>query len=244
MLKKETRALISRILLKQKILAAGLFMLLLSFAFGANFILDSVARKQTTKITARITIPTVTSQPTETPTPTPFPTVTPTPTILPTFTPTPTPTAFNIAIEGDDVCVTQTQDALNLLKSKAPSHYENVIKYIGVIECVESGSGMSAYMTPPRFKVGKATRDTGTIWYAGTIVHDAHHSKQYNDYLSTHPNESVPTDVWSGAQAERECLDIQYNALQQIGAPQSYLDHVQKSKETEYWNIPEENRWW
>lgn len=103
---------------------------------------------------------------------------------------------------------------------------------------------MYAWEKPPRYQVGKETRNAGTIWYAGTIAHDSCHSKLYIDYLVSNPSNSVPNEVWTGREAEEQCLDVQYDALAKIGADQNTLDYVQNVINTEYWNVDYNNRWW
>lgn len=149
-----------------------------------------------------------------------------------------------ITIKGDDKCRSDTLAALKLVSDKAPAHYATVIKYVGVIECIDKGSGMYAYEAPPRYVVGDVTRNASTMWYAGTIVHDAGHSKLYHDYLDAHPGESVPYEEWGGEESERLCLEVQHDALTKMGADQYILDHVRNSINTQYWNIPYEDRWW
>lgn len=161
--------------------------------------------------------------------------------------PAPQPTAAPtsaIQIKGDAGCKSSTMDALTLLSDSAPTHYTTVTKYIGVIECVQKGSGMFASETPPRFAVGDNERNAGTIWYAGTIAHDAGHSKLYNDYKTAHPGEPVPPDVWTGEAAERICLDAQYDALTKIGGTQVQLDDVRNAITTKYYEVPYSQRWW
>ncbi|MCK9186290.1 S-layer homology domain-containing protein [Candidatus Gracilibacteria bacterium] len=159
---------------------------------------------------------------------------------LPDDVPPPT-----IKIKGNEDCITKTNDALDLLKEKAKTNYDMVVKYVGIIECADTQSGMSVWEDPPRYQVGKATMDAGTIWYAGTIVHDAYHSKLYNDYLAQNPSSTVPTEIYSGKDAEQQCLDIQYEALVDIGAAQHTLDYIKNEAiNTEYWNIDYEDRWW
>lgn len=187
--------------------------------------------------------------PSSTLTPIPKPTLssyaTPTATALPTIIPTPSPTnaiKTQVKVIGDKTCVDQTNQALNLLQYKALDDYDNVVSYIGIIECTEAGSGMYAWEDPPRYKAGKVTRDAGTIWYAGTIVHDAWHSQLYHDYLVDHPASSVPDNIWTGKDAEQKCLEVQYSALQKIGADQTTLDYVKNVINTDYWN--DNNRYW
>lgn len=149
--------------------------------------------------------------------------------------PKPTPPAFStpITIKGDDACRTDTLKALQAIASFAPGHYSIVTRYISIIECVPSGSAMYAYETPPRYAVGDATRNAGAIWYAGTIVHDANHSRLYHEGKE-----------WTGGNAENICLDAQANALAQMGAGQSTIDYVNGMKGDPYWKTPVEDRYW
>ncbi len=150
----------------------------------------------------------------------------------------------SIEIIGNDDCVFKTNQALDLLRNKAKIHYNTIVKYIGIIECTESQSGMHVWEDLPRYQVGKATVDVGTIWYAGTIAHDACHSKQYHDYLFNNPSSSVPSDVYTGRIAEAQCLDVQYDALRKIGATQETLDYITNIMDSEYWNVDYGDRWW
>ena len=118
------------------------------------------------------------------------------------------------------------------------------MKYIGVIECVEQGSGMWAWESPPRYTAGKSTYEADTQWYAGTIAHDAHHSALYHDYQLSHPGQSIPSDIYTGEQAEADCLKVQYDALARMGATASTLDYLKNVITTKYWTGDYANRWW
>ncbi|HUW21108.1 MAG TPA: hypothetical protein VMW41_00395 [Candidatus Bathyarchaeia archaeon] len=193
------------------------------------------------------TVPTPTRITTSTLLPSPSPAKVVIPTAPLTTTPIVKPKSigpFEIQIIGDDDCVAKTNQALNLLEKKADSHYEVVIRYIGAIECVESGSGMFVWQDPPLFKAGKITINEGTIWYAGTIAHDSCHSKQYHDYLLSNSPGSVPSEIYQGRTAESQCLDVQHDALTKIGANQSYIDYIKNVIETEYWDVDYGERWW
>jgi hypothetical protein len=103
---------------------------------------------------------------------------------------------------------------------------------------------MYAYENPPRYVVGDATRNAGTVWFAGTIAHDAGHSKLYHDYLTANPGQPVPNDVWTGEKAEKTCLEAQQDALGKIGGTQAQLDYVSNIINSQYYNIPYDQRWW
>ena len=224
--------------------------------------------KQATDLPLPTNMPTSTPPPTATPTPettpTPLPTAAPTPETTPTPTPYPTPSPFlsvewisslpptypfqdiphEFVIDGDSTCVSETEKALNLLKREVPNHYGIANQYIGEIRCVESGSGMAAWEEPPVFLVGEVTLTAGTIWYAGTIIHDACHSKLYHDYLAMNSVSSTPGEVYSGREAEAQCLAAQLDALRGIGAPSYMLDYVREGIDSEYWEVPYDERYW
>jgi len=149
-----------------------------------------------------------------------------------------------IRFEGDvDInCSLQTVHALDLLDTKSHDDFLTITKYIGVIECRDDWSGMYGWENPPRFRVGKATRDSGVIWYAGAIAHDSCHSRQYNDYAKVHFGETVPLVLFSGEAAEIECINYQYGVLEKIGAPKKMLDYVSNSSSTRYWET--KDVWW
>ena len=140
--------------------------------------------------------------------------------------------------------MSQTERALELLKQRVPSHYGIVNQYVGEIRCVESGSGMAAYWAIPTFLVGKETREAGTSWYAGVIVHDACHSVQYHNYLAIQSVSFVPIEVYTGREAEAQCLASQIDALEDIGAPSHILNYVREIIESEYWDVPYGERYW
>jgi len=151
---------------------------------------------------------------------------------------------FEIEIIGVGDCTSKTNQALDLLRNKARIHYDTIVKYVGIIECTESQSSIHVWEDPPRYQVGKATIDAGTMWYAGTIAHDACHSKQYHDYLFENPSIAVPSEVYVGRNAEAQCLDVQYDALSKMGATQETLYYITDVINSEYWNVEYGNRWW
>ena len=141
-------------------------------------------------------------------------------------------------------CVEQTEGALELLQDSVPGYYDYVNKYIGAVICLESGSGMKANWDPPTAKVGARTRQAGTLWYAGFLVHEACHSEQYHGYLVDHQAERAPHDVYSGRDAEWECIQIQASAFEDMGADPRLIEVVLESINTEYWKIPSGERDW
>ena len=170
-------------------------------------------------------------------------TITPTATITPaistvTMIPVGFPYEYNgIKFEGDvDVnCSLQTVHALDLLDTKAHEDFLLVTKYIGIIECRDVWSAMYPGEDTPRFRVGKVTRNSGTMWYAGAIAHDSCHSRQYHDYEKTHPEKAVPVEIYTGEASENDCIRYQFGVLEKMGAPKKMLDYVANSSSLRHW---------
>jgi hypothetical protein len=154
------------------------------------------------------------------------------------------PLTYKLQIIGDSANTALTNQAIDLLKSKAPESLDFVIKYIAIIEIADQGSGMYVWEMPPRCKIGLKTIEAGTIWYSSVLVHEANHSKQYTEYKSKYPSKKVPEEIYSGHDAESECLDVQYKVLKKLGASKETLDYVKNAINTDYWKVDYKNRWW
>jgi len=150
---------------------------------------------------------------------------------------------YEIPIVGNVDCKIKTIKALELLRNKAKNHFEIVTDHISIIECVDRGSGIR--VQDSSVKIGKITMDAGTIWYAGVLVHESCHSLLYSDYLKNNPQSNyVPSDIYSGRDAEAFCLGLQYYALSLIDHGRYTSDYFVNILKSEYWEIPYEDRWW
>ncbi|MFW5440521.1 MAG: hypothetical protein ACKE5M_07525 [Methylophilaceae bacterium] len=129
-----------------------------------------------------------------------------------------------IKIVGSDKFTTQTESALALLKDLAPTAFDKVQKYIGIIEQGEH-SGMWAKEKPPRYEVNDTTSFFSVTWYAGTIAHDAVHSELYHEYKAKH-GLPVPADIWSGVNSEKFGILHQIGVMKKIRAPKSEIDYL------------------
>ena len=156
--------------------------------------------------------------------------------------PTATPEPEGIQIIGDDAFIAWTQQALSLIETRAPEAYKEVTASIKVIELVGSGSGI--FVAEKRYAVGEETAHAPDydearqlIWYAGTIVHDAHHSALYSRGLQ-----------YTGKDAEVDCLKAQMAALRLLTDDPFFANYVQSlidgadDPANAYWNQP--NRDW
>ena len=146
-----------------------------------------------------------------------------------------------ITIIGNDEFIEKTKAALSLIEKDAVQFYIVITNYVSIIRRAES-SGMRAYDPLPTFKVGIKTAYSSTTWYASAIVHDAHHSKLYNDYVKA-SGKPVPSNVWTGREAENYCLSAQEEFLKAIHAPQATIKHVQKMRNVDYFSPGVKRNW-
>lgn len=142
---------------------------------------------------------------------------------------------YNIEIKGDKNFIIRTENALKFIKENSLYHYKLVIKYIGIIQQIKRNSGMWAEKTPPIFKVGDETSNSDTEWYAGSIVHDAYHSKLYNDYKRKYKDKEVPDNIWMGEKAEIKCQNIQYRFFLKSGASKDRLKYTKDIIKSKWW---------
>lgn len=131
--------------------------------------------------------------------------------------------AYDVSISGLAQFKNQVTSALAILAKKAPQEYQMIKKYIGRIEENER-SGMLAYEEPPVYQLSLQTAFYSLTWCAGTIAHDAYHSKLYHDYKEEH-GEPVPYQQWAGFEAEIECIAYQIATLKKISAPENEIEY-------------------
>lgn len=127
-----------------------------------------------------------------------------------------------IEIVGDERFTQQVRSALSLLAERAPDEFREISRYVGRIRHAER-SGMRAYDEPPTYELADPTAFYSVSWCAGTIAHDAFHSKLYHDYRAEH-GEPVPSDVWTGQRAEQRCNAFQLAVLRKVRAPDREID--------------------
>lgn len=129
---------------------------------------------------------------------------------------------FGFEIQGAPVFVDRTREALTLLEGSTT--FTQVERYISVIKEAEH-SGMRAYGDRPVYEVGFRTWNYSAPWYAGTIAHDGYHSLLYHEAKGADTAEP-PATSWTGADAERKCLDFQARVLSEIKADPALIKYV------------------
>ena len=135
-----------------------------------------------------------------------------------------------IRIRGNKAFIQRVERSLRLLQDKSPDVFQLIQRFAPYIR-QSSRSGMRAYDSPPTFDLSSKTADYSESWCAGSIAHDAYHSKLYHKYLDAHGG-PVPDAEWTGQAKERECIEFHTRVLKDIGAPDfeiSYLSQLDGS---------------
>lgn len=128
-------------------------------------------------------------------------------------------------IRGNNKFQRRTGAALSLLN--ALPEFEIICTHLAVLRQGRR-SGVKAWAERPIFTVGTPTWSHSSIWYAGTIAHDAFHAKLYRDAKKRNPETDPDADIWSGKAAERACLTFQRQVLLTLQADKTVIDHVDK----------------
>ena len=131
----------------------------------------------------------------------------------------------SVEVRGSAAFRARTREALELLRESAL--FGAVRDHIAVIRQGRR-SGMKALAKKPTFTVGVATWTHSAVWYAGAIAHDAYHAKLYRDAKDGHRSREPDSNVWTGTEAEKQCLAFQRQVLLELNADEkiiAYIDH-------------------
>jgi hypothetical protein len=129
-----------------------------------------------------------------------------------------------IRVEGTPAFVARARQALALLH--ATRSFAAVRPYVAVIR-ESPHSGMRADAAEPTYEVGAATWQHSSIWFAGSIAHDGYHSLLYHQARARNHGRRPPRAAWTGAAAERCCLQHQLAALREMNADERLLHYVE-----------------
>lgn len=127
-----------------------------------------------------------------------------------------------IIIRGNKKFIKGTKEALYLLKEKDYLSYKIIIKNINVIQ-QNNETYFDKYINNSIAFINTTSLNSGIIWHASQILHEAYHSKLYNDALEDGKN---PIEVYRGYEAEMYCLTKQIECLKQIQAPKLILEYA------------------
>jgi hypothetical protein len=147
-----------------------------------------------------------------------------------------------LLIEGSESFRAATLAALAVLSHT--SVYAVVVEHLRKIREAPA-SGMRAWGDDPAFEVGRSTWEHSPIWYASAIAHDARHAQLYNDAKAQSSGAEPELALWTGVQAERECLAAQLKVLEELSAPDEWVAYVNQLRvQPEYQDVSYTKRDW
>ncbi len=149
---------------------------------------------------------------------------------------------WGIEVVGPSDFINTTQRALSLLKNS--SYWESHVQLLEKI--VEAEITGVQVQEPVTYGVDEPTWKASDIWYAGTIVHDAHHVKLYQEAVRDHGVENVEYEMWAGVNGETLCLQVQLEVLLELKADSYIISYIQGFIENgpTYQNTPYPDRNW
>ncbi|PYN90604.1 MAG: hypothetical protein DMD87_01410 [Candidatus Rokuibacteriota bacterium] len=92
--------------------------------------------------------------------------------------------------------------------------------------------------------LGQWVTSVSTAYLASGLAHEAHHCRLYWSYREREPRREVPREVFTGEEAERQCLEYQIAVLKQLGETEEVTERVRESIKTGYWNVAWHERTW
>lgn len=140
----------------------------------------------------------------------------------------------SVKIEGTVEFHKNVTKALNILKEKAPTHYERIGKYVTSIEYTpktKTGNTL-AYVQPAKtsgrvFFVKLPSKNEYEInEYAAALIHESRHIEQY------HASPEMFRDI---GLVEHDAVRVEVEALNQIGAPQVYINSLIDLLKSKWW---------
>lgn len=137
------------------------------------------------------------------------------------------PRVDGIALKGSPAFVEKT--ALALAELRRSARHGEIVASLGAIE-EWACSGMHVRLRVPTYRVGSATWNADTQWYASTIAHDARHAQLYFEARRRLGREP-PDEAWMGVPGERLCLQYQIDVLRELGASPARIAYLERLKE-------------
>lgn len=137
----------------------------------------------------------------------------------------------SLKVTGSQDFSANVDKALDLLNDKAPLYARKVKAYLTEIrESDHSGVIVQTGV----FHLGKNTvKAQDTYWLASVIVHDAYHAELYQK-----------GQEYTGKIGEARCIEVQKEALLEMGAPDHYQTHLDQILQSNYWDVPFDQRKW
>lgn len=148
-----------------------------------------------------------------------------------------------IGVRGPQAFCERVVAALRRLESGAPAtfalcrqHFELVIS--------SRHSGVDATARPAIVMLGQWATSVSTPYLASGLAHEAFHCSLYWSHRDSVPLQEVSREVFTGEEAEQQCVEYQIAVLQQLGEPEEVAMRLRESMKTEWWKVPWHERGW
>lgn len=148
---------------------------------------------------------------------------------------------FQIEIIGDQYCKDRVNEALDFMKERSPKFYTKVITYVGVIECTNKNMSYQFAEEIPRVTLADIKFFRTVTQLASTLIHEAHHSELHIQYRVKNKSNDIHADIYSGKQAEEQCVNEEIKFLKEVNAPADEIYYTENKFEIEgeWWENPE-----
>jgi hypothetical protein len=148
-----------------------------------------------------------------------------------------------IEIRGPHDFCDRVAAALRLLSADAPTAFDLCQRHFNLV-IRSRHSGVNVTARPATVMLGQWATSVSTPYLASGLAHEANHCSLYWSYRDAKLTREVPRKVFSGEEAERQCLEYQIAVLKQLGETEEVTERLRESMKTEWWNVPWHERRW
>ena len=148
-----------------------------------------------------------------------------------------------IEVRGPKDFCDRVAAALRVLSTGASAAFDLCQRHFNLV-IRSRHSGVDAKTRPAIVMLGQWVTSVSTAYLASGLAHEAHHCRLYWSYREREPRREVPREVFTGEEAERQCLEYQIAVLKQLGETEEVTECVRESIKTRYWNVAWHERTW
>jgi hypothetical protein len=140
---------------------------------------------------------------------------------------------------------TKINQAIQLLKLKAPAEFETIKSVIGKIRTTQiSGANFNEEIMT--IDIAKVTFDASLEWLASVLVHETNHIKKYKDTGKKFGDAHKMSDKKAALQVmineELECIKLQVIVLEKVGGKKYEIDYL-KSQKGDHFDIDKDGKY-
>jgi len=148
-----------------------------------------------------------------------------------------------IEIRGRQAFCDQVAAALRLLRTEVPEAFALCQRHFDLV-IMSRHSGVDVGMRPAIVMLGEPASTVSMAYLASDLAHEAMHCSLYRSYSDRDPDRDVPAAIYSGEDAERQCLEYQISVLKQLGETDADASRLRDLMKTKWWNVPWHERTW